>query len=72
MVPPYYVTKILEKHGLSHRRRSMKRHIISIGLVVVCMVLTTVAQDIKGAAAGALKSAGGGSSAGGGEVSAGL
>jgi hypothetical protein len=42
------------------------------GLFVALMVSAVMAQDIKGAVTGALKSAGGGPSSGGGEVAAGL
>ena len=50
----------------------MKRFIALTGLFVALMAPVAMAQDIKGAVTGALKSAGGGSSAGGGEVAAGL
>jgi hypothetical protein len=50
----------------------MKRLMVLTGLFVALMGSAVMAQDIKGAVTGALKSAGGGSSAGGGEVAAGL
>jgi hypothetical protein len=50
----------------------MKRFIVAAGLGAALMATTAMAQDIKGAAAGALKSAGVGPSAGSGEVAAGL
>ena len=50
----------------------MKRLMVLTGLFVALMASAVMAQDIKGAVTGALKSAGGGSSAGGGEVAAGL
>lgn len=51
----------------------MKRFMALASIVLVAwMASVAMAQDIKGAVTGALKSAGGGSSAGGGEVTAGL
>ena len=50
----------------------MKRFAVLAGVLVALMTSAAMAQDIKGAATGALKSAGGGASAGGGEVAAGL
>jgi hypothetical protein len=50
----------------------MKRLMVVAGLFVALLASAVMAQDIKGAVTGALKSAGGGSSAGGGEVAAGL
>jgi hypothetical protein len=50
----------------------MKRLMVLTGLFVALMASAVMAQDIKGAVTGALKSAGGGSSAGGVEVAAGL
>ena len=50
----------------------MKRLMVLTGLFIALMASVAMAQDIKGAVTGALKSAGGGSSAGGGEVAAGL
>jgi len=50
----------------------MKRFAVLAGLLVAVMTSAAMAQDIKGAVTGALKSAGGGASAGGGEVAAGL
>lgn len=50
----------------------MKRFVVFIGILVALMASVAIAQDIKGAVTGALKSSGGGSSAGGGEVAAGL
>ena len=50
----------------------MKRFAVLAGLLVALVTSAAMAQDIKGAATGALKSAGGGASAGGGEVAAGL
>ncbi|MDO8943861.1 MAG: DUF4197 domain-containing protein [Desulfobacterales bacterium] len=50
----------------------MKRFAVLAGLLVALMTSAVMAQDIKGAVTGALKSAGGGASAGSGEVAAGL
>jgi hypothetical protein len=50
----------------------MKRFAVLAGLLVAVMTSAAMAQDIKGAVTGALKSAGGGASVGGGEVAAGL
>jgi hypothetical protein len=50
----------------------MKRFVVLAGVLVVLMTPAAMAQDIKGAVTGALKSAGGGASAGGAEVAAGL
>jgi Protein of unknown function (DUF4197) len=50
----------------------MKRFVVLAGILVAFMGSAAIAQDIKGAVTGVLKSAGGGSSAGGGDVAAGL
>jgi len=50
----------------------MKRFIVFVGSFVALMASVAMAQDIKGAVTGALKSASGGSSTGGGELVAGL
>ncbi|HSO60592.1 MAG TPA: DUF4197 domain-containing protein [Desulfobacterales bacterium] len=50
----------------------MKRFAVLAGLLVALMTSAAMAQDIKGAVTGVLKSAGGGSSVGGGDVAAGL
>lgn len=50
----------------------MKRIAVLAGLLFALMTSAAMAQDIKGAVTGAMKSAGGGASAGGGDVAAGL
>ena len=51
----------------------MKRFMVLVGIFwIALMASTAMAQDIKGALTGALKSAAGGSSEGGGDVAAGL
>jgi hypothetical protein len=50
----------------------MKQLFATAGILITLMASTAIAQDIKGAVTGVLKSASGGSSGGGGDTSAGL
>lgn len=65
-------SKTIGEKKLNKRRKAMKRFLVLAGLIIALLASAAIAQDIKGAVTGALKSAGGGSSAGGVEVAAGL